>query len=250
MTKYLIICPLVFIAGIIDAIAGGGGLITLPAYMIAGLPPHNAIATNKMSSTIGTATATVRYALDGFVPWKLSLICAAFSIGGSALGANISLKIDDSILRPIMLVLLPVTAAVVLKSRGISEEKEPLSKRATLLTAIATAFALGIYDGFYGPGSGTFLILLLTLAAHLKLTTANGVTKVMNFSSNVSALVVFLINGKVLLPLGLVAGLFSCAGNLIGTKLFAGRGAKIARPVMLAVLAVFFIKVICELAGV
>lgn len=250
MTKYLIICPLVLIAGIIDAIAGGGGLITLPAYMIAGLPPQNAIATNKMSSTVGTATATIRFALEGFIPWKLSLICAAFSIAGSALGANITLTIGDSVLKTVLLVLLPITALVVLRSRGISEEKEPLSKKRTLLTACAIALFLGMYDGFYGPGSGTFLILLLTLAARLKLTTANGVTKVMNFSSNVSALAVFLINGKVVLPLGIVAGLFSCAGNLIGTKLFAGNGAKIARPVMLTVLAVFFIKIVLEFAGV
>lgn len=245
--QYLIICPLVFIAGFIDAIAGGGGLITLPAYLIAGLPPHYAIATNKMSSTMGTATATIKYAKDGYIPWKLSLCCALMAIGGSKIGASLSLAIDDGVLKIVMLFLLPVTAAVLLRKKTFEEDDRPLKEGKTYAIALGVAFVIGMYDGFYGPGTGTFLILLLTGLAHMNLTTANGVTKVINFSSNITALTVYYLNGKVILPLGLIAGLFSIAGNWLGSKTFSSKGAKAAKPVMLVVLLVFMVKIIVEL---
>lgn len=244
--QYLIVCPLVFIAGFIDAIAGGGGLITLPAYLIAGLPTHNAIATNKMSSTMGTATATYRYAKNGYIPWKIALYCAVLAIVGAEIGASLSLKIDEAILNVVMLFLLPITAIVILKSKSLEHDPTPLADCPTIVIGCSIALVIGMYDGFYGPGAGTFLILLLTIVAHMKLTEANGVTKVINLSSNVTALAVFLINGKVIFPLGIIAGLFSIAGNYLGTKAFAGKGTKIAKPVMLFVLAVFIVKVTIE----
>lgn len=247
LVQYLIICPLVLIAGFIDAIAGGGGLITLPAYLIAGLPAHSAIATNKLSSSLGTATATVSYALEGFVPWKLAILCAAFAIAGSNAGAHLSLLMDESVLKIVMLFLLPVTAFVVLKSKGLSGENERPVNASTYVVSAVIALVLGAYDGFYGPGTGTFLILLLTPLSHLKLTEANGVTKVINFSSNIAALTVFLLNGQVLVPLGLTAGVFSIIGNRLGTKAFSKKGAVVAKPVMLAVLVIFFIKLAIEL---
>ena len=250
MLSYLIVCPLVFIAGIIDAIAGGGGLITLPAYMIAGLPPHMAIATNKMSSSLGTATATIRYAKEGYIPWKLALVSAVFSLAGSNIGARISLSISDNILKAVMLVLLPATAVFVLKSKVLDVEREQLSNRKTFILSACIALCLGMYDGFYGPGTGTFLLILFTSLVHLKLTEANGVTKVINLASNVSALVVYLASGNTVISLGLAAGVFSIAGNWLGTRLFSKKGAAVAKPVMIIVLAIFFVKVILELAGV
>lgn len=247
MIKYLIVCPLVFIAGFIDAIAGGGGLITLPAYMIAGLPAHTAIATNKLSSTMGTAASVSLYAREGYIPWKLSLICAVFSLAGSGIGANISLLIDESILKTVMLFLLPATALFVIKGRVIETEREPLPKTKELILSVIIAFFIGMYDGFYGPGTGTFLLILLTSLVHLKLTTANGVTKIINLASNVSALTVYLISGSVYVPLGLAAAVFSIAGNLLGSRMFSTKGTKIAGPVMLAVLVIFFIKVAADL---
>ena len=99
LKMFLIVCPLVFIAGIIDAVAGGGGLITLPAYIFAGLPVHSAIATNKLSSTMGTAMATYKYAKDGFIKWKLAAVCAIFSLLGSHFGAKLSLIISEEALK-------------------------------------------------------------------------------------------------------------------------------------------------------
>ena len=246
--QYLIICPLVFIAGFVDSIAGGGGLISLPAYMIAGLPAHNAIATNKVSSSMGTVISTTRYAKQGYIPWKTAVICVIAALIGSNLGARLSLMIDDSILKIVMLFLLPVTALAVWKSKAVSnEEKDGLPPGLTLLVAGVVALVIGAYDGFYGPGAGTFMILLLTMAAKMKLQTANGVSKVINLSSNIGSLVVYLINGKVILILGLVAGIFGIAGHYIGSRMFDSKGAKITKPVMLAVLGIFFIKTIVEL---
>lgn len=129
---YLIICPLVGIAGFVDAIAGGGGLISLPAYLIAGVPVHTAIGTNKLSSSMGTAVSTFRYAREGFIPWRQSLLCVVFALAGSAAGARLTLLIPERGFTLAMLVVLPLTAWYVLRSSGLQVEKAPFPFRKTL----------------------------------------------------------------------------------------------------------------------
>ena len=248
MNMYFIVCPLVFLAGFIDAVAGGGGLISLPAYLMAGLPAHNAIATNKMSSSMGTALATYRYAKSGYINWKRALICVICAFIGSSLGANAALMIGDAIFKKIMLVVLPVTAVHVMTRKSIDSngEKEYSAIRVTAVS-MASAFVIGIYDGFYGPGTGTFLILLLCGLAGMGIKEANGTTKVINLTTNIAALSVFIMNGKVIYPLGITAGLFSIAGNYLGTKYFSAKGGKSVKWVIVIVLVIFFIKIISEL---
>lgn len=250
LLHFLIVCPLVFLAGFVDAVAGGGGLISLPAYMMCGLPVHTAIATNKMSSSMGTALATWRYAASGFIDWRLAPLCVVCAFVGSAGGANLALLIDEKILRALLLIILPLTGLYVLKSQSLQKTpnapgRQPNRRRIHLLAALAALF-IGLYDGFYGPGTGTFLILLLVGLAKMPLTQANGLTKVINLTTNLAALLVFLLNGQVLLPLGLTAGCFSLAGNYFGTRCFTDRGAAIARPIILVVLLIFFIKTVSE----
>lgn len=246
LTHYLIVCPLVFLAGYIDAVAGGGGLVSLPAYLISGLPAHNAIATNKLSSAMGTTIATVRYAKDGFVPWKQAAFCVVFALLGSACGAELALMLDADVFKIIMLFILPLTAVYVFKSKALVSEKPPLSFLKTTALSCAIALVIGVYDGFYGPGTGTFLLLLLTAAAHMPLTSANGVCKVINLATNISALTVYIFSAKVLYPLGLAAGVFSIAGNFLGAKHFEKGGVKSVKPIMILVLSIFFIKVLYE----
>ena len=241
---YLIICPLVGIAGFVDAIAGGGGLISLPAYLIAGVPVHTAIGTNKLSSSMGTAVSTFRYAREGFIPWRQSLLCVVFALAGSAAGARLTLLIPERGFTLAMLVVLPLTAWYVLRSSGLQVEKAPFPFRKTLAISLPIALLAGAYDGFYGPGTGTFLILILTGAAKYDMKTAAGTTKAINLASNVAAMVTFIINGKVIYPLGLTAGLFCIAGNYIGSGMVLANGQKIVRPVVLIVLAILFVKVI------
>ena len=250
ISQLFIICPLIFIGGLVDAIGGGGGLITLPAYMIAGLPVHFAIGTNKVSSSMGTSIAFTKFLLDGYMPFKLSAIGVVFALLGSSLGAKTALLISDYVFRILMLVILPATAWYVFRSQDLLKEardSQDTITRRTYIVCGLVAFFTGFYDGFYGPGAGTFMLLLLAGAAGLSVQRANGVTKAINFTTNIGALAVYFTNGKVLLPVGLTAGVFSIAGNYIGAKFFERGGAKIVRPVILIVLSLFFVRVIYDL---
>ncbi|MDO4399539.1 MAG: TSUP family transporter [Coriobacteriia bacterium] len=246
--ELLIICPLAFIAGFVDAIAGGGGLISLPAFILAGLPVHNALATNKLMSTMGTTISTVRYALQGYMVKSFVAVGIACGLTGSCLGSNLALLTDDWALKAVMLVALPFIAYFVLRTKELDSfsETEIPRGRAIAITA-AVAFAVGIYDGFYGPGTGTFLLLLLTALAHQDIRTAAGTTKAINLSTNVAALAVFFVNGAVLIPLGLIAGVFNIAGNFLGSRTFVKEGSRITRPIMLVVLTVFAAKLVFDL---
>ncbi len=246
-TQYLIVCPLVFLGGYVDAIAGGGGLISLPAYLIAGLPVHISIATNKTSAAMGTALTTAKFWRQGYIRLKLCLPCAVFALAGSTAGANLALRVDDYVFRIFLLVVLPLTAVYVFRSKSLDAGgKEPLSPGRTLAVACTLALLIGVYDGFYGPGTGTFLLLLLTGLGHMSLNDAAGTTKAINLATNVAALITYLLNGQVLLPLGLTAGLFGIAGNYLGARSFTARGAKIVRPLIVTVLAVFFVKILYD----
>ena len=246
-TQYLIVCPLVFLGGFVDAIAGGGGLISLPAYLIAGLPVHMSIGTNKISSAMGTTLTTFKFWKAGYIKPKLCLLCALFALAGSAGGANLALLVSDRVFKIILLFVLPLTALYVFKSKAMDTAgKDPLSPGKTALIASALALVIGVYDGFYGPGTGTFLLLLLTGLAHMSLNDAAGTTKVINLSTNIAALVTYLVNGQVWLPLGLTAGLFGIAGNYMGARSFVSKGSKIVKPLIAVVLAIFFVRVVYE----
>ncbi len=243
---FLIVCPLVFLAGFVDAIAGGGGLISLPAYMLAGVPVHLALGSNKLSATFGAVISAWRYTKKGYTPLKISLFCVGCALLGSGLGARLALMVDDRYFKILMLVLLPVTAFYILRKKAFDDSREALPEKKTILIAMAISLVIGLYDGFYGPGTGTFLIILLTSLAHLKLTNANGVAKIINLCTNIAALAVFLVNGSALYLLGIVAGGFSIAGTYVGTVCFEKGGAKVVKPIMIGVVVLFFVKVVTE----
>lgn len=248
MLQYLIVCPLVFLAGLVDSIAGGGGLISLPAYLIAGVPVHGALGTNKLSSAMGTVVSTARLAKHGFLRGKV-LMAACSSVAaliGSALGAHLALMAPETVIKHMMIVVLPVVAFYVFKNKDMGEHegKSPLPQKQVFAICMASAFFIGGYDGFYGPGTGTFLILILTGAARLDTRSASAQTKVINLSSNVAALVTFIATGNVYYPLGLTAGFCSILGHYIGAGMVAHGGHKVVRPVVLLVLGALFIKIL------
>lgn len=247
MMTYFIVCPLVFLAGLIDSIAGGGGLISLPAFLLAGLPTHTAIATNKLSSTIGTTVSTARFAKNGYMKWKLILPCIFFSLIGSISGANLSMMVSDALLKKVMLVVLPIVALTVFLKRknDLPEDGIPITPRIYVISIIA-ALIIGMYDGFYGPGTGTFLLLVFTSIAKTDVHTATGTTKALNLTSNIAALFTFILHKQVMYPLGLAAGLFCLAGHYIGSGMVTKNGMKVVRPVILLVLALLFLKIIFE----
>ena len=242
---FLIICPMLFLAGLVDAIGGGGGLISLPAYLLAGLPVHNAIATNKLSSTCGTALTTVRFIRQGLVNWRIAVPTIFCAIGGSSLGANLSMNVPESVMEAVLFVVLPVVAFIVLSPKTFRDhDQEVKLDRKLWITALVSAFVVGIYDGFYGPGTGTFLIIAFTVFAKLDIRTANAQTKIINLTTNITSLTIFLLNGQAIILLGLAAAACNMVGNYVGAGLAMTKGSKITRPVILLVLVLLFLKVL------
>lgn len=246
---FLIVCPLIFLAGLVDSIAGGGGLISLPAYLLAGLPTHYAIGTNKLSSVFGTMVSSIRFCKNKFVDWGVAIPSIILSLIGSTLGAKLSLYLSESIMKRVLIFVLPVVAFYVLRSRSLKEDtsNKPVSRRKVYLIACLASFFIGGYDGFYGPGTGSFLILIYTGLARMDIKKAAGNTKLVNFASNIAALVTYLTGGKVVILLGAAAALFGIAGNYLGSGLAIKNGHKIIRPIILVVLALLFVKVLTEL---
>lgn len=251
LTTLLIVCPLVFLAGFVDAIAGGGGLISLPSYLIAGLPPINAVATNKLSSTIGTAAATWRMWKGGYICLRRSAPAAIAAIIGSFIGARLALHAPEELFKVLLIVVLPVAAVFVLRKRTLQNEPDAtLPRRKQLIILVAIAFVIGAYDGFYGPGAGTFLLIGFTAFAKLPVLQASGETKVVNLSSNVAALTLFLMNGATWIELGLIAAVFQTLGSYLGAGRIMKDGTRIVRPIIIVVLVLLFVKTVLESTGV
>ena len=243
---FLIVCPMLFLAGLVDAIGGGGGLISLPAYLLAGVPMHNTIATNKLSSTCGTCLTTIRFIRQGLVNWKIAIPTILFAILGSSLGANLSMRIEEKIMQNVLFVVLPVVAFVVMNPKIFrdKEESQLLFNTRLWIAVIGSAFLIGVYDGFYGPGTGTFLIIAFTIFAKMDMRSANAQAKVINLTTNITSLVIFLMNGQAIVLLGLAAAACNMAGNYIGSSLALKQGSKITRPVIVLVLILLFLKVL------
>lgn len=243
---YLIVCPFVFLAGLVDAIGGGGGLISLPAYLIAGLPTHAAIATNKISSTFGTSLATYRFSKAKLINVKLAIPSVIAAIIGSSMGAKISMLVPEKILSYVLIIILPLAAFFVLNKKLFNDEGSEdvtLDKR-TYITASLAALIVGIYDGFYGPGTGTFLIIAFTVFAKLNIQTSNAQAKVINLTTNITSLVIFLVNGQGILSLGIAAAICNMVGGYLGAGLAMKNGAKIVRPSIIFVLILLVFKVL------
>jgi len=237
---------LVFLGGFIDSIAGGGGLITLPAYIISGVPIHMALGSNKFSSTFGTAFSAYNFLRNKKVYVKaipVSVICALI---GSSAGACVAMLTSDEVLRWILMGLVPVVAVFVVakKNFGAEDNSETLSTKVILTGASIAALTIGFYDGFFGPGTGTFLILIFTVFLRFDLVTANGNAKIINLSSNVGSLITFVIGGQVLYALAVPAAFFGIAGNFIGSALAIKIGAKVIKPILLVVLAILLFNII------
>ena len=240
----------VFAAGFVDAIGGGGGIISVPVYLLAGLPTHFALGTNKMSSCIGTSVSTLRYLRNGYVNWALAIPSAILAMAGSFLGNRIQLMVDERILKYVLLIVLPLAAYALLRQKSLPEQQGLMAlsrRRAIVWTA---SFLIGMYDGFYGPGTGTFLLLVYCGLAKMDVRTASGNVKLVNFSSNIAALTSALLAGKVLIWIGLIAAAFSIAGHYIGSGLAIRNGSKIVRPVIMTVLILLLLRVALELFGV
>lgn len=245
---FLMLAFLIALAGFVDSIAGGGGLISLPAYMIVGLPAKIGSGTNKLSACCGAGMSFYRYAKAGYVNPKLAIPCVVAGMVGSGFGAALLNKVDEDVFKIMIAIVLPLVLVFVLRKKTLSDTSAVAEiHRGTVTKCFFGSFIIGIYDGFYGPGTGVFLLILFTSVCKLKLTDANGVAKTINFATNLTAAFAHIINGNALIPLAIVCGICSAIGSFFGTSLFKDKGARIVKPIMIIVLLLFIVKVIVEL---
>ena len=241
--------PLLFatglMAGFVDSIAGGGGLITLPVLLNLGLGPQEALGTNKLQATFGSGSAATHYAAAKAVSLKdcgRGFVCTLF---GAALGAVAVQQVDPSFLsRSIPVLLILVAGYLLLKPQLGSKDLHPRMRR--IWFDLVFGLFLGFYDGFFGPGTGTFWAMAYMLGLGFNMMRATGYTKVMNFASNLSSLVLFLLGGKVRFEMGLTMGLGQLVGARIGSRMVIARGTKFIRPIFLVVVLALTLKLLYE----
>lgn len=241
-----IICPLVFCAGFIDAIAGGGGLISLPAYIFAGVPIHIAYGTNKFANCTGTFVASAKFFKSGNIKMKSAIISAIGALIGSWFGAKLVLMLDEIYLKYCLMIILPIVATFLLFNRGFGSNKrvKKLSDNKINLLSFLIGVILGAYDGFFGPGTGTFLVLAFTSFLGFDLIMASGNAKIVNLASNFAALITYVLNGKVMFTVGLPAAICAIMGNYIGAHMAIKNGSRIIKPIILAVIIMLLAKIV------
>ena len=238
-------------AGVVDSAAGGGGLISLPAYLFAGLPVHYTYGTNKFSAACGTTFATAKFFRGGAVDLQVGLLAAAGSFVGSAAGSHLAVWLSDGVLRLVMLCILPV-AAVVILTQWKRPDRDcgdcPLT-RARIAQALAIGVGIGCYDGLFGPGTGTFAIIAFSTLMGYDMRRASGNAKLLNLASNYASLVTYLASGLVVFHIAIPCAISGIVGNLIGSRLALRGGAKVIRPMMLVVLVLLLGRLTAQAAG-
>lgn len=245
----LIICLGVFTASFMDAIAGGGGIISVPIYLMAlgNLPTYYTLGTNKMSACLGTTFSAGRFIKNGLVDWKLFSPAIVLTVLGSIFGTWLQHRTPDVILKYLLLGVLPIVAFFTLRSKQWPEEPEPMDPKLRKAIIWTAALIIGCYDGYYGPGTGTFLLIVFVRFARLDTRHAAGGVKIINLSSNIGGFASALLSGYVLLGLGLLASLFSMAGHYAGSGLAIKNGSRIVKPAVIGVLLLLTLKVGSEL---
>lgn len=251
LQTFLIVLPLVFLGGFVDSVAGGGGLITLPAYLMAGLPAHLAMGTNKVVNACGTATAAFKYLRGGKILLRPALIAGVGALIGAALGTRAALLLPENVLKLLLLAALPCAAALLLAKKDFGKDgvARRFSFRQEALRAALIGLALGFYDGLIGPGTGTFMIMGFTMLLGMDLLTSSGCAKVSNLASNVASAVLFLASGKVVLLLALPAAACNMLGAFCGARYAMRGGSEKVRGMIFLVLALLFVKMGSDLLG-
>ncbi|MFH1983751.1 MAG: TSUP family transporter [Pseudomonadota bacterium] len=231
------------VAGFVDAIAGGGGLIALPVLLSIGLPPQVALGTNKFQSSFGSFTASIQYIRSGQVRLGDTLTGIVWTAAGAMSGALIVQMISAGFIRhliPILLLAVFVYALVV-RDFGGTDARPRMSSR---VFYALFGLMLGFYDGFFGPGTGSFWTAAFVLLLGFNMTKAAGHTRVMNFTSNFVALVMFVLGGQVVYTIGLCMALGQAIGARLGARMAIRRGAGFIRPVFLTMVFLTILRLI------
>lgn len=234
-----------FVAGFIDSIAGGGGLITIPALLIAGIPPLDALGTNKLQGLFGSSSATIAYARRGHVKLKEQLPMALMAVIGSAIGALLATIIPGDVLKAIMPFLLAAIGLYFAFKPSLNDQ-DSHRRMTPFLFGLTFVPLIGFYDGVFGPGAGSFFMLSFVLMAGFGVLKATAHTKLLNFGSNLGAFIVFVFSGAILWKLGLMMGLCQFLGAQVGSRLAMRNGAKIIKPLLVFTCLALAIKLIAD----
>ncbi|GAA4007840.1 TSUP family transporter [Sphingomonas humi] len=227
---YPVLTGVAFVTGFIDAIAGGGGLIMMPALLVSGVPPLFALGTNKLQSMCGTFVAMRNYAAKGLIEWRPNLPTALVVFAGAVSGALLVQHVEARTLALVIPLLLLANAVYILVSPRMSDEDA--HQRVSASGYAPLGGVIGLYDGFFGPGTGSFFTSTLVALRGYGLTRATALTKFFNWISNVAAVLLFAIGGKVLWLLGLNMAVGAMAGGWLGSHAAMRHGAKLIRPLL------------------
>lgn len=245
-----LLCAAAFIAGFIDSIAGGGGLIQLPAVLLLlpQFPIPSLFGTNKLSSIFGTSTAVTQYARKVAIPWKIILPAALAAFIGSGLGAKVVTMVPTQYLRPVIIVLLVAASAYLLTKRDLGNEEKPeLPFREELTIALVSCFIIGFYDGAFGPGTGSFLIFVFVSMLGMGFLRASASAKVINFATNLAAVIYFAFSGNILYGYALPMAAFNMLGGFSGSRMAMLRGNKFVSRFFLFSVSLVIIKLAIDL---
>lgn len=245
LNTLLIVLPLVFLGGFVDAIAGGGGIITMVGFILAGVPIHSAMGTNKVASLFGTSIATFNYFKKGMFDKRYIIFSIIGSVIGGIVGAFLALHTSDHTMNIMMVIALPIMAILMMIGFKPRTKENYLSNKKIYIFSFIVGISVAFYDGLIGPGAGTLYIIGFSLCG-LTLLKANGNAKLVNLVSNIMAAVLFVHDGEIILWLVIPCIITSAVANYLGSKLAIKNGSKIIKPVMIGVILLLFIKTITD----
>ena len=248
LTTIALLCIAGFIASFVDSIAGGGGLISIPAFMLAGLPPYMVLGTNKFSATAGSFTSSLQFIKSGKSNFVLLKYLIPFTLLGSMLGVKAVLNIDQKFLNTLVLILIMFIGIYTIfsKSLGIEDKFKGLTKK-NVFCGIILAFFLGFYDGFFGPGTGSFLIFGFINIFGFNFVTSSANSKILNFISNITALILFALKGKINYMIGLPVAVSMIIGAKLGTSVALSKGSKLIKPIFVTMSLAVALKMLIVL---
>lgn len=236
-----------FTGGFIDSIAGGGGLVTMPALLLTGVPPHQSLGINKVSACLGTCVALGNFARSRLVLWRVALAGILFSLLGSWGGSHLALMLDATVLGKVLVALLPIgMCATLLPKKEKKQTPLPQTGARFWLPVAMVCLVMGAYDGFFGPGTGSFLILAFHWILRMGLMESSATSKVLNLASNFAGAVVFIINGVVVWSLALPMAAACCLGNWMGSRMAIRIGPAAVRRFLTVSLSLLLITLVWQ----
>lgn len=246
MNILFLLCPIIAFGSFVDAIAGGGGLITLTAYVAVGLSPQTALGNNKFASASGTLVASIQYLRRSQVSLSIGLVATLFSFIGSAIGSALATRYADTYLQYLLVFLVPAIALFMIFKPDFGQAQQKSQLLLYTLGSV-TGLVVGCYDGFFGPGTGMFLTVIFTSVLGMDLLKACGTARIVNLASNVAALAMFLYHGVIDFSIAIPCAVSAVIGGYLGSRLALKVGANVVKPVMLFVLLLLLVKVAVSL---